>query len=89
MFMVTSMHNQPMFSAILGLSSKRCVCGIMLDGPSDALEINVRYPRGSLFACPMYGWPAAEAAEGRQRRAHGKVINEHCCIDAIVPLLSP
>jgi hypothetical protein len=86
--MVTPMHNQSMLSAILGLSSKRCVCGIMLDVPSDVTEINVRSPRGSLFTCPMYGWPAAEAVEGRQHR-HGKVINEHCCIVAIVPLMSP
>jgi len=87
--MVTSMHNQSMLSTIIGLSSKRCVCGVMLDGPSGVPEISVSSPSGSLSACPVYGWPAAEATEGELRRGHGKVINGHCCIDVIVPLFSP
>jgi len=87
--MVTTMHNQSMYSAIIGLSSERCGCGVMLDGPSGVPEVSVRSPRGSLTAFPVNGWPAVEATEDELRWCHGQAINRHRCMDVIVPLLSP
>lgn len=84
--MVTPMHNQSTYSAILDLSSNPCVSGIMHYGQSDGLEINFRSTCPSIFPCPMCGVPEVEGDEGGQRRTHKRMISEHHCIDALIPL---
>lgn len=80
------MHNQSTYSAILGHSSNPCVSGIMHVGQSDGLETNFRSTCPSVFPCPMCGPSVMEGDGGGQRRSHKKMIGEHHCMAAIVPL---
>lgn len=85
--MVSPMHIQSIYSAILGLSSNQCVSDIMHGWRPDGLEINLRSKCPSIFPGPMRGVPAVGGDEEGQRRTHKKMLNEQQCMDAIAPLV--
>jgi hypothetical protein len=82
------MYNQSNYSGILDISSSSCLSGIIPGMLSNGLEIMVKGGRGSLFAGPVCGGHALEAAERGQHCSHPGMVNWRLCISAIEPLMS-
>lgn len=81
------MLNQSIYPGILDLSSDRRVSGIMSVGPWNDLEANIKSTCSSVLACHMCGVHVVEDCDGWQPRKHNKVIHQHRCIEANIPLV--